>query len=123
MLIDTFLLHVDLNAELSELQERKLIMLNHAEDIHHVDEPMFATSLSYTDPNNNPTLNHNGRCWCHGILSCILTAHMRRVIGRIITIGLTVKQVSNAASHVCSRQREKVTTTRTRRLSRAQACI
>ena len=62
-------------------------MLNHADDTQCVDEPMYATSLSDTDPNADPTLNHNGRCWCRGILSCILTAHTRHVMGRLITIG------------------------------------
>ena len=62
-------------------------MLNHADDTQRLDKPMFATSLSDTDPNNDLTLNHNGRCWCRGILSCIHTARMRRVMGHIITIG------------------------------------
>ena len=87
MLIDIFLLQVDLKAEVSELQERKLITLNHADGTQRVDEPMFATSLSDTDPNDNPTLNHDSRCWCRGTLSCILTARTRRAMGHIITIG------------------------------------
>ena len=85
MLIDIFLLQVDLNAEVTELQERKLITLNHADGTQRVDEPMFATSLSDTDPNDNPTLNHDGRCWCRGILSCVLVTRMWRAIGCIIT--------------------------------------
>ena len=87
MLIDTFPLHADLKAKLSELQKRKLITLNHADDTQRDDEPMFDTSLSDKEPNDDPTLNHDGRCWCRGILSCILTARMRRVMGHIITIG------------------------------------
>ena len=62
-------------------------MLNHADDTQCVDEPMYATSLSDTDPNADPTLNHNGRCWNLGILSCILMARIRRAMGRMITIG------------------------------------
>mmetsp|Transcript_8005 Transcript_8005/g.14103 ORF Transcript_8005/g.14103 Transcript_8005/m.14103 type:complete len:88 (+) Transcript_8005:26-289(+) len=87
MLIDIFLLQVDLKAEVSELQERKLITLNHADSTQRVDEPMFATSLSDTELNDNPTLNHDNRCWCRGTLSCILMARTRRAMGHIITIG------------------------------------